>query len=197
MAALECSEFLARFSEFHDELPEAAERGLLHEHHETCPSCRRYARVVDQGVKILKDLPRPEPSEGFRSTLNHRIRPLSIASSSGAHLPHPSIGSQMTSGANMGAVAAIAVVLCVIAWSPTLLPASSEVELPAVVVSAPPGSLASPDARATGLFASPASFPLAPSPEGLWGRPHLLLYEYSPLSGQNRRPRLVRAALDR
>jgi hypothetical protein len=96
----------------------------------------------------------------------------------------------------MGAVAAIAVVLCIIAWSPTLLPTSPEVELPAVVVSAPPGSVTPPVGTDTGLFASPASFPLAPSPEGLWVRPHLLLYEHSPLSAQNRRPRLVRAALD-
>ena len=196
MAAMECSEFLDRFSEFQDELLEGEERGLIEEHHETCPSCRRYARVVDQGVKILRDLPQPEPSEGFRSTLHHRTRHLRIASSSGTHLPHPSFGSQMTSGATMGAVAAIAVVLCVIAWSPTLLPMASDIELPAVVVSAPPGSLAAPDGMDMRLFASPASFPLAPSPEGLWGRPHLLLYEYSPLSDQNRRARLARTALD-
>ena len=196
MAAMECSEFLARFSEFQDELLEGDELGLIQEHHEMCPSCRRYARVVDQGVKVLRDLPQPEPSEGFRSTLHHRIRHLSLAPSSGSHLPHPTIGNQMTSGATMGAVAAIAVVLCVIAWSPTLLPIASEVELPAVVVSAAPGSLAVPDGTNMRLFASPASFPLAPSPEGLWGRPHLLLYEYSPLSGQNRQPRLVRTGLD-
>ena len=75
MAALECSEFLARFSEFHDELMEGDERGLLHEHHETCPSCRRYARVVDEGVKILKDLPRPEPLVGTREDLHQRGGP--------------------------------------------------------------------------------------------------------------------------
>jgi hypothetical protein len=70
------------------------------------------------------------------------------------------------------------------------------VELPAIVVSAPAESTMPGIGLEMGLFASPASYPLAPSPEGLWARPHLLLYEYSPLSGQNRSGRLIRTALD-
>ena len=72
----------------------------------------------------------------------------------------------------------MAIVLAIVAWSPTLGRSTAEVELAPIVVSGPP-SRGPAFATGTGSF-----IPWEPAlslEKGLWSDPNALLYEYSPM----------------
>jgi hypothetical protein len=71
---MDCPEFLARYSEFRDELV-ATPRELrrFERHLARCPPCRRYNSSVRRGVLALQVVETIEPSPDFRRRLDDRL----------------------------------------------------------------------------------------------------------------------------
>jgi len=182
---MSCSEFLERFSDYLDGLRDADFRHDAERHLGSCPSCRRYLEVLEQGRELLASFPRLSVSEDFYPRLQHRIyhiddgRALSRAS-----------GSRTTAATIVG----IAVVFAVAAWSPLLKAGQPEVELTPIVVSHPTVATARAGLPPSVYFFSGGAETRA-SLESLWERSHLLFYEHSPLSERYRRS-LRRTVLD-
>ena len=83
----------------------------------------------------------------------------------------------------------MAVVLAIVAWSPTLGRSTAEVDLAPIVVSGPP-SREPTFAAGTGSF-TPWELTLSLE-KGLWSDPNALLYEYSPMRERYRAEGLLR-----
>ena len=167
---MECSEFLNRFSDFYDAPPESQLRCRIEAHLEHCEKCARYERTVASGAALLQTLPRIQLSESFRPTLEHRLFHLedenALARAGGA------------SAVPVLTAVGLAIVLAIVAWSPTLGRSTAEVDLAPIVVSDPP-SREPTFAAGTGSF-TPRELTLGLK-KGLWSDPNALLYEYSPM----------------
>lgn len=170
MSHVDCSEFLSRFSEFYDAPAESQLRRQVDAHVEVCAKCARYERAVVSGAALLQTLPRIQPSENFRSTLEHRL----------LHLEEENALVRTAAASVVPALTAVgmAVVLAVVAWSPMFGDVTVEVELAPIVVSDPPSP-------APAFFAGQQRFlrrePALILEQGLWSDPNALLYEYSPM----------------
>jgi len=181
---MNCSEFLASFSEYYDGSPESPERLEGERHIESCESCARYARVVDRGVSLLRAMPAPEPGPRFLRRLEHRILHV-IDEERSRH------GS--SSALPMATVLGMVILLSVVAWSPAFLDTTPEVELTPIVVSEPP-----PAARR--FTTTPPAFLLDGDPrplrvgEELFDDPTALFYLYSPLRARYENGRYLRRA---
>ena len=167
---MECSEFLNRFSDFYDAPPESRLRRQVEAHLEQCEKCTRYERAVASGAALLQTLPRIELSESFRPTLEHRL----------LHLEHE---NALTRAAEASAVpvltaVSIAVVLVIVAWSPTFKRSTTQMDLAPIVVS----DTSSPEPAFPALQGrfTPRE-PVLGLKDGLWSDPNALLYEYSPM----------------
>lgn len=175
-----CDTFVARYSEFVDERLDDASRTECSTHLEECARCRRYCRVIDKARKVLADLPEPALTYDFPHRLRYRLY-------SERHRP---TGSSGVSGTTLFAMAAI---MTVLAWSPTLwtgtdrdsvargaLPAfipASEAANPATEWGAP---------RTANLMFVRDQEEANPLPAKLWADSHLLLYRYSPVARRYR-----------
>jgi len=175
MSQVECSEFLSRFSDFYDGSLDAPFRQSLEAHLKHCEKCARYARAVASGSALLRTLPRIEPSERFRTALEHRLFHLEDENS-------------LTRAAGSSAVpvltaVGIAIVLAIIAWSPTLGRSTPQVALaPIMVTGLPSPKPVSP--VVTGGFAP--LLPVLDLTKELWSDPNALLYQYSPMRNRYR-----------
>ncbi len=180
---MNCSEFIHRFSEFYDAPLGAAIRLEAEAHLEECENCARYRDVVSRGVILLQSLPAVELPESFRPRLQHRLFHLAD--------PHAVAGGASGSAVPFVTALGMALLLTVIAWSPTIGDSLPEVELPPIVVSAPPerGHLFPTDALGFPPLGSPLDFR-----GGLWSDPNSLLYEYSPMSERYRTNSVLRRA---
>lgn len=171
---MDCTQFLTSFTDYRDGLLAAGRRARVEEHLASCPSCRRYCRVVDEGVRLLRAAPSPSVSEDFRPRLKHRIY-------------HVEDGDSLSYGSASGVSGVVAVGMAVLlglaAWSPVLEPPEAEVRLPALVVSGPPEPAADPILSAPTLFDDRATLRWAErwDPGPAWEHPTALLLEYSPL----------------
>ncbi len=70
---MKCSEFLDRYTDFHDGALAPEESGAFCGHMTRCAACRRYDEVVTRGVELLRALPETGPGEDFRARLRHSI----------------------------------------------------------------------------------------------------------------------------
>ncbi len=177
---VECTEFLSRFSDFYDAPSGSPLRRLAEAHLEQCEKCTRYERAVTSGAALLQTLPRIEPSESFRPTLEHRL----------FHLEDENAFARAAGASAVPVLTAvgIAVVVAIVAWSPTFERSTAQVDLPPIVVSGPPSSDAA-FPTLTGTFT-----PLEPVglTKELWSDPNALLYEYSPMRERYRAEGLLR-----
>ena len=165
---MECSEFLSRFSDFYDAPPQSPLRRQVEVHLEECEKCARYARAVASGAALLKTLPRVELSESFRPTLEHRL----------FHLEDENALARAAAASAVPVLTAVglAVVIAIVAWSPTLRRSTARVDLAPIAVSSPPSSEpAFPALR----WSLPPREPVLSLEKGLWSDPNALLYEYS------------------
>lgn len=183
---MNCSDYVERFSDFLDGAAPADELRAFEAHLETCPHCRRYGEVVRRGSQVLRALPEPELTEDFGPRLQHRLYHVDdeLVLANGSATP------AMT-------VVGMALLLTAIAWSPTLLPDTPQVELAPIVVDEPPRTFPTRPVNAmpTGL---PDDSPLSDLEGGLWDDAQSLMYEYSPLSQRYRqRASLRRTGLER
>ncbi len=178
---MECSEFLSRFSDFYDAPPGSQLRQQAEEHFEQCEKCARYERAVSSGAALLQTLPRVELSESFRPTLEHRL----------FHLEDENalIRAAGASAVPVLTAVGLAIVLAIIAWSPTFRRPTVQVDLAPIVVSNPPPPEPAFPAL-TGRFT--LREPALDLQKGLWSDPNALLYEYSPMRERYRAEGLLR-----
>ena len=137
-----CQEFLARYSEYLDELLDPMEAARVHHHLSRCASCARYDRVMRQGLELVRELPLVEPSPDFEPRLQHRL----------FHVRDEQ-ADERASGASAVVALAIAGMLAAIAWSPLLRQDPLTIDLPAVQARAPGAELRAP------AFSLPAAWP--------------------------------------
>lgn len=181
---MNCSEFMARFSDFYDRGADCEDGEMCEAHLASCASCRRYEEVVRGGVNLLRSLTDAEIPEDFHLRLQHRL----------FHIDEEQAiarGGSSASGTTTVTALAMAVLIVLVAWSPSMLAGDPEFQLPAIVINEP--------APRTAPRLMPAPV-LQPRNSGLqdralWNHSHSLLFEYSPLSDRNRTP-LVRTGLD-
>lgn len=172
---MNCSDFVARFTDYVDGSATRGEIAAMDAHAEGCGSCRRYKTVFEHGASILRTLPQPELMEDFEPRLRHRIYHLDDLRR---------LSENSASGTPALSVLGIALVLTAVAWSPTLRGELPVVELdPIVVDRAPARSAQRTGERAPDGPFWPASF--TDLDRGLWD--NAVLYEYSPLSQRYRR----------
>lgn len=186
---MDCSDFLSLFSEYYDGSVGAELRARMDGHLQGCSSCRRYVVVVDRGTDLLRSLPEvPVPSD-FEPRLRHRIYHLADSDALGR--------SAVSSRVSAFAVAAIALLLGLAAWSPLLSDGVPEVTLPPIVVTEAPE-------RRPELRVSPASFlggatlrvgPDAP-PASIWPGEGSLLFFPGRVPGDLQASPLLRTGID-
>lgn len=107
---LHCSRFLQGYSDYRDGLLDARETARFRSHLELCPSCARYDRVLNGGVKVLERQGAIEPSDDFALRLRYRLLEMERAS------------ARESGGSGTGRTVAVgvALALAVAAWAPTL-----------------------------------------------------------------------------
>lgn len=185
---MDCTQFLSSFTDYRDDRVGLQQRARIERHLADCPSCRRYCRIVEEGVRLLRALPPISVSDDFRPRLRHRIY----------HVEDGEALSSASSSSGVSAVVAVsmAVLLALAAWSP-LLRQHEEVRLPAIVVTEPPdpvpGLTLPPSFRAS---SSPLERPVGWTSGSPWEHPTALLLEYSPLLDGHRRVERSTTSLD-
>lgn len=167
---MNCSEFLATFSEYHDGVLSPEEREAFDAHLSACASCRRYREVVERGVKLLRSLPRERPRDDFRPRLQHALYHVDEE-----RIRRRTSSSSLAGTGAMTLVAAVAI-LAGILWTPVLFDDVPAVELPPLVVNAPAPTSDAPVTPAARDF---ESRPFTDS--NLWSQPNTLLFEHSSL----------------
>lgn len=180
-----CREFFQAFSDYHDGVAADEVAAQVESHLESCPRCRKYRRVVAEGVSVLRAGDEVDVPGDFEARLRHRL----------LHVDEEdTLLSHAHSGATALAVLSIALVLTAVAWSPLLRPDVPQVDMAPLVVSAP---------RASVQYRALTAFPFAPGSRtsvrpaasaGLFEDAPLLLFEYSRLSQRYRQPVAVRQA---
>ncbi|MEE8148659.1 MAG: hypothetical protein V3T24_13705 [Longimicrobiales bacterium] len=180
---MDCSDFLAGFTEFYDAPGGSPERTAAIAHMAECDACARYNEVVERGIELLCNIPNLEVGESFRPRLEHRLFHL---------VDDGAIGRSDSGSATTFATAVgMAMLLAAVAWAPSLKKSVPEVELAPIIVSEPP-------TRAVPTMISTPPFfeanPFAPRDMGdrMWQSSHTLLYEYSPLTEKYRANGLLR-----
>jgi hypothetical protein len=173
---MDCTTFVAHFTDYLDGALSHAEGRAMEDHLESCGSCLRYKNVVEHGRSVLQSLPVPELAEDFSSELQNRLfRFAEVA-------PSDDVASRAPALAVLG----IAVLLTVVAWAPLLIGGSPVVQLQPIVVDHAPAALRPIPATLAGQ--SGPSDGLDDGDSRLWE--DMRLYEFSPLS--RRYPETVR-----
>lgn len=167
---MDCSDFVARFTDYVDGAVASPEAAAMQAHLEHCESCRRYKTVVEHGADLLRSLPAPELREDFEPRLQHRLY----------HVQEErALSEHATSRTPAFAVFGIAVLLTAVAWSPLLRGSAPVVQLEPIVVDRAPA----PAPRVRPVSAQRPPLQLRAGPEldgGLFEDTRL--YEYTPLS---------------
>ena len=124
---MDCTEFLEDYSDYLDGRLEARPLSAYREHLRSCPSCASYDRILQRGLRVVRQLPPPRPSHDFTPRLQHRLFHLKDDISRGR-------AYRSTARAVAGLVVAGLIVLS----SVSLLRHSGEMpQLPPVIVEAP------------------------------------------------------------
>ncbi len=169
---MKCQGYLAGFSDYQDGMLSSEERSRFEGHRQRCPSCARYTEVFERSREVVRRLPSVEVSPEFRTRLNARIREERFT---GRMAPGP-----QSSASSTGAVAAVALILAVVAWLPTLEPIVIETTLPAIAA-APP--IRPPVRTRLGSTPFPRGAAQPVARDGFWGDANATLHEYSTLAG--------------
>ncbi|MCH1571330.1 MAG: zf-HC2 domain-containing protein [Longimicrobiales bacterium] len=176
---MNCSDVVARFTDYLDGVSPPAEQAAIEKHLEHCSACARYRNVVVHGADLLRRLPEPELQHDFEPRLKHRLFHVDDERALTAHA---------ASGAPAMTVLGIALLLTAVAWSPALFLGAPTVELPMIVVDDPPSRDSSQPVTPPGVFSTTQPGP--EMDEGLWA--NQLIYDYSPLSQRYERRSRVR-----
>lgn len=171
---MECSEFLQRFSEYHDGSLDEASAIRFDGHLRGCPSCRRYRQVVEKGGELVRSLDPVDVPEDFRPRLQHRI--YHVEDGDALH------GAGGSSGVTSATALGMAVLLALVAWSPTLHAPEPEVELQPIAAAPPTERAPRPAASLERpLVLQPVQRVDFGDDRELWARSHELLFQFSSL----------------
>lgn len=124
---MKCEHFLESYSDYVDGLLDEAAEIACDEHVTHCPSCSRYARVMQEGVDLLRELPAAKPATDFSPRLTHRL--YHVADNIPWAVAHP--------GGSAAVLAVAAVGLLSLFWLPFATQIPVEVEFAPVAVDAP------------------------------------------------------------
>ena len=186
---MECMEYLARFSDFIDGRTEAPVSQEMEVHRSTCEQCRDYSSTLEAGRELLRSLPEVEVPSDFHLRLQVQIQ--KISSGTAGLSPNGSLGS----GASGFAILAVAGLMILAAWAPTLPSSGDAVDLPPVVVESPVPSFTPPEHNPT-FPRNLSIFTTTEFQDGIWGDSHDLLREYSPIMDRRRDPALIRVGIE-
>jgi len=126
---MECEKFLESYSEFLDGLLEEGPLSDCRDHLLRCPDCGEYDRVMRRGLRLVRELDRPETTPDFGPRLQNSY----LASS------RPGEGAgDYTKAVLVTGLAALS--LIVVASLPALRPGGRAVQLPPLVVETPAGA---------------------------------------------------------
>lgn len=140
---MDCSELIARFSDYIDGSASSEDVRAMEDHLASCASCHRYKAVLENSSSLLKSLPRVELREDFTPRLQHRLY----------HVQEERVFTDhVASGAPALAVLGIAVLLAVVAWAPVLRDSAPVVQLAPIVVDRAPLRLPSASNGALGAL---------------------------------------------
>lgn len=176
---VDCSQFLDQYSEFRDGLLPVERMCALQEHLDDCASCARYDRVVEEGIRVFRDLPEVEPSQDFIPRLQHRLYHLED------EMRHP---AHHASGTSVAFMLTIAAVIGVSAWMPAVRPRPAVVHLAPVVAHAP----LRVEAERVLFRAGPLLTPPPSYASGTASASNLLFYPYSPVGAYVAKPASLR-----
>ncbi len=183
---MDCLEFLARFSEYYDGQVDAAFHREMASHEAACPQCQKYARTLREGTGLLRSGADLDVPPDFRARLGHRL----FHVDDGAALP----GDPRGSAASALSLLAVACLLTLAAWAPSLT-GPPTVELPALVVAEPPPPSSTAPPGGSTFTGGLSLYPSGEFQDGIWGDAHALLFEYSSLSERRRGPDLGRTGV--
>ncbi len=165
-----CRDFLDGYSDFRDGLLSESRHQCGLDHLDDCVSCNRYDRVVDEGVKLLRGL-------GEEAVVEREGPELpSFMYTQAQDEPLRAEGSSFS----FSAAGAVAVLLGVAAWVPSLThSALPELEMAPIMAVAPEIT------TVPGFFPQPAALRVMPVDHDLVDSYRPLLYQYLPLSTGN------------
>jgi anti-sigma factor RsiW len=126
---MDCSEFIARFTDYIDGSAPSQDVRAMETHLVRCESCGRYKTVLEHGASLLQSLPSAELREDFAPRLQHRLYHVQEERAAPDHV---------TSGAPAFTVFGIAVLLTAVAWAPMLRGSTPVVVLEPIVVDRAP-----------------------------------------------------------
>ena len=137
---MDCADFLENYSDFLDRRLEIYPLEAYRDHLTSCPSCTRYDRVLQSGLRLVRQIDPPgsdiESESGVQNTL-YRLQ--------------DSLARQQAMLSRVTGVALMSAAALVLALGlPSLTAKESAVELPPLVIEVPPKELAG--AQAPGSF---------------------------------------------
>ncbi len=183
---MDCQQFLARFSDYLDGRIEEGGVLEMERHQSGCDRCRKYARTLQSGIELLRALPPLDLPADFRPRLGHRL----------FHFEDGSPRSSRGSGATMVSVLSVAALIAAAAWAPTIGQPDPTLELPALVVAAPPAASFTPAQGSPTFPRNLSIFTTTEFRDGIWGDSHSLLREYSPVLEHRRSQPLIRVGIE-
>ncbi|MGD2123255.1 MAG: zf-HC2 domain-containing protein [Gemmatimonadota bacterium] len=186
--AMDCQKFLARFSDFLDGDLDDEAAGEMERHRSSCERCRRYARTLQSGIELLRSLPPLDVPRDFHPRLDRRLFSRDDQG--------PDSRSPLGSGATLGAVLSVAALVAIAAWAPSIRLSTPIMDLPAVVVAEPPAASFTPAQPRPTFPRNLSLFTTAEFQDGIWGDPHKLLREYSPILEHRRSQPLLRVGIE-
>lgn len=124
---MRCEHFLESYSDYVDGLLDESAQSECTEHVDGCPSCSRYARVMQEGVDLFRELPSAEPASDFSPRLQHRL--YHVEDNIPWAAAHP--------GGSAAILAVAAVGLLSLFWLPFATQIPVEVQFAPVAVQAP------------------------------------------------------------
>jgi hypothetical protein len=140
---MSCDEFIEVYTDFRDGLLDAEARERAEAHLAACPCCKRYHRVMQQGLDLLTSIPPAQSSEDFMPRLRHRLYNVDCGVTEG----------RRSFGGSAALVGVAAVGLLALFWLPFAASVPLEMELPAVSAHyPPPGSEDVPSLFRSGPF---------------------------------------------
>lgn len=165
---VDCPQFLDEYSEFRDGLLSGDRMASFRAHRDACDSCARYDRVIEQGIRVFRDLPEVQPSTDFVPRLQHRL----FHADEEMRLP-----PRHASGTSLAFLLVIVSVIGVSAWMPAVRAKPALVRLPPVMAHAPHPDEAVQVLFQPGPLLGPPAFPQGQSVPAS----NLLFFRYSPV----------------
>jgi anti-sigma factor RsiW len=126
---IDCSTLIREFSDYRDGLMGPSRAASVEAHLRVCPSCSRYAEVVERGVGEYRNFSTIEPSADFLSRLQDRLHLVDVETRYASRSD-----SSLAAG---GVVVILVLLMAAAAWAPLARPRNAVLSLPPIAAHAP------------------------------------------------------------